>query len=775
MAVAVARVKGLLNGWRAPQHRDGLALVVSSGMTSAVGLLYWVLAAQMLPADVVGVNAVALSSLMLVGGVAHLNMSHALLRFVPVAGTAARRLVVLGYLVAVAVSALAGAGFALGAIWWAPELVDVAGYGTLVAFFAVSCPVWTLFSLQDYVLTAVGRATAVPIENLVFSLLKIGLLVAVTLAAVPGGIALSWVVATVLIVLPINLWLLVRLLPAHGRKTADRAVPITVGAVGRFVGADYVGALFWQTAMMGLPVLVLGRLGAEAAAAYNMVWQFGLALYMVPSGMGQSMIAHSAADPAKVDRARRETVRRGLMLVVPVAVVLALGAPLVLALFGPHYAAAGTGALALVALSAIPNVVTAAATSTARVRQRTGVQFGVPTSLSVLTIGLAWLLMPHLGVLAVGLAWLLAQCAVAAVVLITNAPWVPGPLGRWIDAIRSSALLRRVGTDGLQRVGAPAGWALGSRMGGGSETVVVAVGPVGERRALLKAADTANGQHELRQQTEALAALHTDPRIRHWTPLIPRVLGTAEIGGAYCSTETLLPGGPGPDALSDPARRGAFVSSAVGAISELHRRTATPRRVGDAELDAWVHGPIAAVSRTLPSGLRTEAGRLAAVLDARLRGQVVGIGWTHGDYLPVNLLAAPNGQVSAIIDWCTARPDGLAVLDVATFVPMAEAMANGEEFGPVVLRWLGGVPRAEADVLVGCQSALGGSVLAPELLVLLGWLDHVNACVTRSDRMAANPVWNRRNVRVVVQGAAELLDSGPAATAEPESATRAFR
>jgi O-antigen/teichoic acid export membrane protein len=773
VTVAVARVRGLLNGWRAPQHRDGLALVVSSGMTSAVGLLYWVLAAQMFPADVVGVNAVALSSLMLVGGVAHLNMSHALLRFVPVAGTAARRLVVLGYLVAVTVSALAGAGFALGAIWWAPELVDVAGYGTLVAFFAVSCPVWTLFSLQDYVLTAVGRATAVPIENLAFSLLKIGLLVAITLAAVPGGVALSWVIATALVVLPINLWLLVRLLPAHGRRTADRAVPITVGAVGRFISADYVGALFWQTAMMGLPVLVLGRLGAEAAAAYNMVWQFGLALYMVPSGMGQSMIAHSATDPAKVDKARRETVRRGLMLVVPVAVVLALGAPLVLALFGPHYAATGTGALALVALSAIPNVVTAAATSTARVRQHRSVQFGVPTSLSVLTIGLAWLLMPHLGVLAVGLAWLVAQCTVASIVLITNAPWVPGPPGRWIDAIRSSALLRRVGEDGLQRLGAPTGWAIGSRMGGGSETVVVAVGPVGERRALLKAADTANGQLELRQQTRALAALHTDPRLQHWTPLIPRVLGTAEIGDTFCLTETLLPGDPGPDALADPVRRGAFQSSAVAAISELHRHTATPRRIGDAELDSWLHGPIAAISRTLPAALRTEAGRLAALVDAQLRGQVVGVGWTHGDYLPVNLLAAPSGQVSAIIDWCTAQPDGLSVLDVATFMPMAEAMASGEEFGPVVLRWLAGVPRAEADVLAGCQSALGGSVLAPELLVLLGWLEHVNSCVTRSDRMAANPVWNRRNVRVVVQGAADLL--GRAQGAPAEAATRATR
>jgi thiamine kinase-like enzyme len=166
---------------------------------------------------------------------------------------------------------------------------------------------------------------------------------------------------------------------------------------------------------------------------------------------------------------------------------------------------------------------------------------------------------------------------------------------------------------------------------------------------------------------------------------------------------------------------------------------------------------------------------VAALLDTRLRGQTVAVGWMHGDYLPVNLLAAPNGRVSAIIDWCTARPDGLSVIDLATFVPMAEAMASGEEYGPVVLRWLGGVPRAEADVLVGCQSALGGSVLAPEVLVLLGWLEHVHSCVSRSDRMAANPVWNRRNVRVVLQGAADLLDRGPAAPAQPEWATRAAR
>jgi len=35
------------DGWRAPQHRDGMALVLSSGVASGVGLLYWVLAARL--------------------------------------------------------------------------------------------------------------------------------------------------------------------------------------------------------------------------------------------------------------------------------------------------------------------------------------------------------------------------------------------------------------------------------------------------------------------------------------------------------------------------------------------------------------------------------------------------------------------------------------------------------------------------------------------------------------------------------------------------------
>lgn len=60
--------------WTAPVHRDGLALVLGSGLSSAVGLGYWVLVARLFSPAEAGVNSAALAALSMLGGVAHLNM-----------------------------------------------------------------------------------------------------------------------------------------------------------------------------------------------------------------------------------------------------------------------------------------------------------------------------------------------------------------------------------------------------------------------------------------------------------------------------------------------------------------------------------------------------------------------------------------------------------------------------------------------------------------------------------------------------------------------------
>jgi O-antigen/teichoic acid export membrane protein len=401
-----------------PVHRDGLALVLSSGLTSAVGLLYWVVAARLFDPATVGVNSVALSTMMLLGGISHLNLTQALLRFGPVAGRQTRRLVLGGYGVAATVAALVGVGYAAGAPVWAPQMVDAVDHGPLLVFFALATPTWAIFVLQDYVLTAVKRATLVPLENLVFALLKIVLLGAATALAYVGGIAVSWVLATVVVVAAVNAWLLGRAIPQH--SVGEPAEPLRPRTIARFVRSDYAGATLWQVALNGLPALVLARLGAEDAAVYGIVWTITMSLYLVPSGMAQSMIAHTAGDPSSAAAARRAMTRRSLLLVVPAAVVLAVGSYPVLWLFGEHYAQGGAWALTLAALSAVPQVVTAATVAQARVQQRMAVLVAVPGTIAVAVLAGAWLLMPYLGITGVALSWLGVQTTAAAVLLARN-------------------------------------------------------------------------------------------------------------------------------------------------------------------------------------------------------------------------------------------------------------------------------------------------------------------------------------------------------------------
>jgi hypothetical protein len=99
---------------RTPLHRDGLALVLNSGLTALMGAVYWLLAAHEFPARTLGLNAAALSATMFLAGVSQLNLMSALLRFVPVSGAAATRLVAACYGISLALGAVSAGVFVAG-------------------------------------------------------------------------------------------------------------------------------------------------------------------------------------------------------------------------------------------------------------------------------------------------------------------------------------------------------------------------------------------------------------------------------------------------------------------------------------------------------------------------------------------------------------------------------------------------------------------------------------------------------------------------------------
>ncbi len=414
---AGTRLKALAKGWRAPQNRDGMALVLSSAISSAVGLLYWVVAARMFDPATVGVNSTLVSTLGLLGIVAQLNLGSAMLRFVPVVGRGARSLVAVCYVTGIVAAVVIGSVFALGAGWWAPELRAAVGAGALLAYFALSTPFWTVFNMQDYLLTGLKRATVVPFENLAFALLKIGLLVVGGLFGLYGAIAGSWALGTAVTVVAITIYL-VRVLPPHQPRAQRPPSPISLRSMGGFVAADWVGSMCLTFVNFGLPLLVFSRLGADAAATFGVTWQLAYALYLVPTGMGQSLVAHAAADPSELHAAHRQMLTKSLTLVVPAVVVLGAGSWLILMVFGEHYASTGSVLLALASLSAVPACVNLAAVAAARVSQRRVGQFGITLALAVIVIPAVWVLMPLWGLTGVGVALVGGQTVVAVAVLL---------------------------------------------------------------------------------------------------------------------------------------------------------------------------------------------------------------------------------------------------------------------------------------------------------------------------------------------------------------------
>src|SRR3954471_6920472 len=214
---------------RTPLHRDAYALVANSGFTAVTGLLYWIVAAKTFSAHAVGLNSALISSMMFLSGVAGLNLPNVLVRFLPEARRGTRRVVALCYAATTAIAAIAATIFlVVGAGAWA-------GTAPLAVWFVVATVAWTLFTIQDGVLTGLGRAVWVPLENAGFSVAKLGLLVAAAALMPRYGIFVSWTVAVALSVIVVNALVFGRLVRSTGDEPARASLSLRAPELRRYL------------------------------------------------------------------------------------------------------------------------------------------------------------------------------------------------------------------------------------------------------------------------------------------------------------------------------------------------------------------------------------------------------------------------------------------------------------------------------------------------------------------------------------------------------------
>lgn len=397
-----------------PLYRNAYYLIIGAASGSLLGFLFWTLAARHYSEEAVGLNFVVISAMMIASSVCQLGLGGAsgvLVRYLPGAGTGTRRLVVHAYALTSALSVVVGLCVALTSSLWAPESTFLRGSAWWVLAFVFATVTWTIFTIEDSVLTGLRQARWVPLENSLFSAIKIVLLYAFITLSPRGGIFLAWSIPALLLVIPVNLLIFGRLIPRHQQR--DYQVPLHGGTIVRLAAGMYVGGLFLIASTTLLPILVARNSGLRQTAYFSIPWSIATGIMLVALNTTTSLTVEVAFDESKLRDYFRGILWQTMRLVVPVVAILTLGAHYILLAFGEAYAREGATCLRLLALSTIPNVFVMLGISAARLHHNARMALLIPAAAGVLTIGLSLLLLPPVGINGVGAAVLVAQFAVA--------------------------------------------------------------------------------------------------------------------------------------------------------------------------------------------------------------------------------------------------------------------------------------------------------------------------------------------------------------------------
>jgi O-antigen/teichoic acid export membrane protein len=268
------------------------------------------------------------------------------------------------------------------------------------------------------VLTGLRSAVWVLIENAVFGIVKIVLLVLFAARLPHLGIYLSWMLPAAAAVPVINMLIYGRLVPRHTAATLDR-VPPSNRQVGRFLAGDYSGAMFMLVSINLVPVLVAADTpDVQSTAYFYMAWLVGGILDLVGVSMSMSLTVEGSFDATTLARNCRKALRKVALLLLPCTALVVLLAPWGLGLFGPGYAENGTPVLQLLAGATLFRAVTEVYLGALRAQSRASMVAIVQGIRCVLLLGLTVLLVDRMGLIGAGLAALLAQAAVAVLVSV---------------------------------------------------------------------------------------------------------------------------------------------------------------------------------------------------------------------------------------------------------------------------------------------------------------------------------------------------------------------
>lgn len=260
-----------------------------------------------------------------------------------------------------------------------------------------------------------GSALLVPLENTVFGLVRLALLV----AFIGGGayaILATWIIPVIGLLVVVSFVIVERVFPAHVGRSGDSPTSWDFRTVSRFVAGSCVGGLTSSVTDNLLPILVVTHLGRATGAYFYMAWVVISNIENVASNFGISLVVQGSMNPGHTPQLLRAALRRQVTLLgPPVVVIIIFGRPILSIAFGSAYAAASSAMLSLLALALIPRILWGLYLPAARLAGRVRTMAVTQVCSSVLILGPTCVGLYGWGLKGIGAGYLIGHPVIAVI------------------------------------------------------------------------------------------------------------------------------------------------------------------------------------------------------------------------------------------------------------------------------------------------------------------------------------------------------------------------
>ena len=392
-------------------YRSSFIIIVTQGLTSIIGYVFWAMAAHRSHAATVGLTGSLVSA---VGAATLFSTTGITIGIIPVVSGALKAERPIDEIVGASAGTLALAVVSGGILTLIlPELIPslaLAGRADIAPALFILTLSTSLGLLMDSVALAKGRSWIMLVRAFLASLVRL------TVFALPGTLSVTgliWAFALALALADVLAGVLLNL---------GRAQRLRLGAVragGRRV-VYYLGhhltSVGGAAAVYLLPVVVLVQLGPREAGYFYPTWLLAGMFFTISPAVSNAYLAGSHDDGGSIIGQLREPILLILgLLAIPMAICIA-DPGIVLRLLGTGYAQKSSGLMVVLAISAVPDAVTNVAVARLRLLGRLRTAALLNGSMSMLTLGLAVPLLASQGLAGAGEAWLIAQTVGACAV-----------------------------------------------------------------------------------------------------------------------------------------------------------------------------------------------------------------------------------------------------------------------------------------------------------------------------------------------------------------------